>query len=100
MLVTVSPHLVPGADAAAVQSVDVVAALVHEATDKPVVAEHDGRHLGDVLVALVVADVAAVIHQAGHQVAPPSLLLVALLYLKVSNTWRVRGSAQDRLYLT
>lgn len=67
-------HLLSGADAAAVQIVDVAAALLHEAADQPEVAEDDGGHLGDVLVALVVADVATMIHQAGHQVALPRLL--------------------------
>ena len=66
-------------DAAAVQDVDVVFTFVHEATDETKVAEDDTGHLGDVLVTLVLADVATVIHQAGHQVAPPSLLLVTLL---------------------
>lgn len=73
-------------DAAAVQAVDVVSAFVHEAADQPVVAEDDAGHLGDVLVTLALADVATVIHEAGHQVAPPSLHLVTLLYLWVSNT--------------
>lgn len=72
-------------DAATVQVVDVLLTFVHEAADQPVVAEDDAGHLGDVLVALVLADVAAVIHQAGHQVAPPPLLLIALLYLQVGN---------------
>ncbi len=78
-------HLVSYVDAAAVQVVDVFFAFVHEAADQSVVAEDDTGHLGDVLVALVLANVAAVIYQAGHQVAPPSLLLIALFYLKVSN---------------
>lgn len=73
-LLVFASHLLSCADAAAAQSVDVVATLVHEAADQPVVAEDDAGHLGDVLVALVVADVAAVIHQAGHQVALPQLL--------------------------
>lgn len=76
-------------DAAAAQAVDVFFTFVHEAADQSVVAEDDAGHLGDVLVTLVLADVATVIHQAGHQVAPPSLLLVTFLYLKVSDTRRV-----------
>lgn len=67
-------HLLPCADAAAAQRVDVVAAAVHEATDEAVVAEDDAGHLCDVLLAVVVADVAAVVHQAGHQVALAQLL--------------------------
>lgn len=70
-------------DAAAAQCVDVVFALVHEAADEPVVTEDDAGHLGDVLVALVLADVAAVVDQAGDQVAPPSLFLLALLDLEM-----------------
>lgn len=77
-----SSYLVSHVDAATVQDVDVLFTFVHEATDQPVVAEDDAGHLGDVLVALVLADVATVIHQAGHQVAPPPLLVVALLYLR------------------
>lgn len=67
-------HLLSRADAAAVQRVDVVMAAVHEAADEPVVAEDDGGHLGDVLLAVVVADVPTVVHQAGHQVALAQLL--------------------------
>lgn len=48
--------------------------LLHEAADQPEVAEDDGGHLGDVLAALVVADVAAVIHQTGDQEAFTQLL--------------------------
>lgn len=69
-----SPHLLSGADAATFQRVDVIATLVHEAADQPVVAENDGGHLGDVLVALVVGDVATVIYKAGNQVTFPQLL--------------------------
>lgn len=72
-------------DAAAAQVVDVFFTFVHEAADQSEVTEDDAGHFGDVLVALVLADVATVIHEAGHQVAPPSLLLVALLYLQVSD---------------
>lgn len=70
--------------ASTVQVVDVVFTFVHEATDQPIVTEDDASHLCDVLVTLVLADVATVIHQAGHQVAFPPLLLITLLYLKVS----------------
>lgn len=75
-----------GSDAAAAQRVDVVFALVHEAADEPVVAEDDASHLGDVLVALVLADIAAMVHQARDQVAAPPLLLLALLDLETF--WR------------
>lgn len=74
-------HLLAGADAAAAQRVDVVAAAVHEAADEAEVAEDDAGHLGDVLLAVVVADVAAVVHQAGHQVALAQLLGGALFNL-------------------
>lgn len=63
------------------QGVDVIATLVHEAADQPVVAVDDGGHLGDVLVALILRDVAAMIHQAGHQVAFPTQLLCTFLDL-------------------
>lgn len=67
-------HLLSRADAAAAQRVDVITTAVHEAADEPVVAEDDGGHLGDVLLAVVVADVPTVVHQAGHQVALAQLL--------------------------
>ena len=76
-----SSHLLAGGYAATVQAVDVLATIVHEATDEAVVAEHDAGHLGDVLVALVLRDVAAVIHQAGNQVALSSLLRRTFFYL-------------------
>lgn len=84
-------------DAAAAQVIDVLFTFVHEATDQSVVAEDDAGHFGDVLVTLVLADVATVIHQAGHQVAPSPLLLVTLLYLKVSNmiTYQTHGRSKD-----
>lgn len=77
-------------DAAAAQAVDVLFAFVHEAADQLVVAEDDAGHLGDVLVALVLADVATVIHQAGHQVAPAPLLVITLLYLQAGRQAGVR----------
>lgn len=64
------------------QGVDILATFVHEATDEAVVTEHNAGHLDDVLVALVLCDVTAVIHQAGHQVALPSLLRCTFFYLK------------------
>lgn len=64
------------------QGVDVLFALVHEATDEAVVTEDDAGHLGDVLITLVLCDVTTVIHQAGHQVALPPLLLMALFELR------------------
>lgn len=75
-------------DASTAQAVDVFFTLVHEATDQPVVTEDYTGHLGDVLVTLVLADVATVINQAGHQVAPAPLLLVTLLELKIINMRR------------
>lgn len=76
-----SSHLLAGGYAATVQAVDVLATIAHEATDEAVVAEHDAGHLGDVLVTLVLRDVAAVIHQAGNQVALSSLLRRTFFYL-------------------
>ena len=46
------------------QGVDVLTTLVHEAADEAVVAEDDARHLRYVLLAVVLCDVATVIHQA------------------------------------
>lgn len=82
-------HLLSYVDAPAAQAVYILFAFIHEATDESVVAEDDAGDLGDVLVALVLADVASVIHQAGHQVSPPSLLLVTLLYLQVRGMRRI-----------
>lgn len=79
-------HLLPHADAAAVQRVDVLAAAVREAADEAEVAEDDAGHLGDVLLAVVVADVAAVVHQAGHQVALAQLLGSAFFNLAIGGT--------------
>ena len=84
-------HLLSSADAATVQRVDVLAAFVHEAADEPEVAEDYGGHLGDVLVALPLTDVATVIHQAGHQVALALLLLCAFFDLQ--------GWAHQKKYL-
>lgn len=67
-------HLLSSDDVPTLQGVDVFKTLVREATDHSVVAEDDAGHLGDVLVALVVADVATMFHQTGHQVAFPQLL--------------------------
>lgn len=61
---TVLAHLLAGVNAPTVQRVDVVLAAVHKAADEPVVAEDDGGHLCDVLVALVFSDVGTVIDQA------------------------------------
>lgn len=63
------------------QRVDVVSTLVHEATYEPVVTEDDAGHLGDVLIALVLGDVAAVIYQTGHYVAFTSLFNCAFFNL-------------------
>lgn len=46
-------YLLSCVDASTVQFVDVLLALVHEAADQPVIAEHYTGHLGDVLVTLV-----------------------------------------------
>lgn len=66
--------LLPSVDAATEQSVDVFTAVVHEATDEPVITEDDAGHLGNVLPAFVVTDIATVIHQARHEVTLPQLL--------------------------
>jgi hypothetical protein len=92
-----SSHLLAGRYAATVQAVDVLATIVHEATDEAVVAEHDAGHLGDVLVALVLRDVAAVIHQAGNQVALSSLLCRTFFYL---NGRRGKWLAYVTIYLS
>ena len=60
---THAAHLVSHVDTAAAQAVNIFFAFVHEAADQSVVTEDDTGHLGDVLVALVLADVVAVIHQ-------------------------------------
>lgn len=57
-------HLLACVHTPAVQSVNVLLAAVHKAADEPVVAEDDGSHLRDVLVALVFSDVGTVIYQA------------------------------------
>lgn len=88
------PHLLPHIDASAVQQVDVLLAFVHESTDESVVTEDDAGHLGDILVTLVLADVATVIHQARYKVAPPSFFVVALLYLQVHWGGGVKQSHQ------
>lgn len=73
------------------QCVDVVVTFVHEAADEPVIAEDDGGHLSDVLIAVVLTDVATVIYQTGHKVALPLLLLGTFLNLDkvVSRKYRV-----------
>lgn len=73
-MLCLTSDLLPSVDAATEESVDVFTAVVHEATDEPVIAEDDAGHLGNVLPALVVTDVATVIHQAGHEVTLPQLL--------------------------
>lgn len=87
-------HLLPCADAAAAERIDVITAVVHEATDEPVVAEDNACHLGDVLFALVFADVATVIHQAGHDVALPQLLCSTFFNL---NTAKSQGMNSNHL---
>lgn len=59
-------HLLSSVNTPTVQRVDVVFAAVHKATDEPVVAEDDGSHLCDVLIALVFSDVGPVIYQTWH----------------------------------
>lgn len=81
-------HLISCADAAAAKGVDVIATLVHESADQPVVAEDDAGHLGDVLVALVVADIVAVVDEAGHQVALPQLLCCTFFNLSKEHRQR------------
>lgn len=85
-------HLFFRADTATAQRVDILATLVHEAADQTVVAEDDAGHFVDVLVALVVADVAAVIHQTGHQEAFPQLL--GCTFFNLSHQERKKKSLQ------
>lgn len=59
-------HFLPSVDASTVKGVDVLSTLVHEPAYEPVVTEDDAGHLRDVLIALVLRDVATMIHQAGH----------------------------------
>lgn len=82
----VERYLFSKANAPAFQNVDVIFAVIHEATDEPVVTENDGCHLGDVLVALVLGDVATVIHQAGNQV-PFSKWLISALFDLLKGKW-------------
>lgn len=63
-----SRYLFSKPNAPTFQNVDVIFTVIHEATDQTVITENDGCHLGDVLVTLVLSDVASVIHQAGNQV--------------------------------
>jgi len=79
--ISISGYLFPGSDAAAFQEVDVSLAVVHEAADQPVIAEDNGCHLGDVLMALVLRDVASVIHQTRHQEAFANWFICTLLDL-------------------
>lgn len=79
-------YLLSGYDAATVQHVYVLPTFVHEATDESVVAEDDGGHFGDVLVALIVSDVTAVIHQTGHQVTFPKFLCCTFFNLGKSDS--------------
>lgn len=74
-------YLLSSADATTMQHVDVLAALVHEPADEPEVTEDDRGHFGDILVALPLADVATVIHQAGHQIALALFLFCAFFDL-------------------
>lgn len=69
-------------NASTLQGVDVFSAFVHKATYEPIVAEDDAGHLGDVLMALAFCDVGAVVHQAGHQIAFPPLLICTLFQLR------------------
>ena len=92
----VTSDLLPGADAAAEQGVDVVATVVHEAADELVVAEDDAGHLGHVLPALVLADVATVIHQAGNEVALPQLLPSTFFDLHTGQEVRAGSGAPER----
>lgn len=80
--------LLPSVDAATEECVDVFTAVVHEATDEPVIAEDDAGHLGNVLPALVVTDVATVIHQAGHEVTLPHLLSSTFFNLHIGQEVR------------
>lgn len=67
-----SRYLFSKPNAATFQNVDIIFAVIHEATDQTVITENDGCHLGDILVTLIFSDVASVIHQAGDQVTFPN----------------------------
>lgn len=67
------------------QGVDVLSALVHESAYKAEVTEDDAGHLRDVLTALVLGDVATVIHQAGHEIALTSLFSCTFFNLEPEN---------------
>lgn len=83
-------HFFSSDDASTVQGIDVLSALVHEATYEAVVTEDDTGHLCDVLMALVLSDVATVIHQAGHQIAFTSLLICTFFNLGSEQNHRFR----------
>lgn len=80
-----SGYLFSGSNAATFQEIDVSLAVVHEATDQPIIAEDNGCHFSDVLMALVLSDVASVIHQTRHQEAFTNGFICTLLDLLKEN---------------
>lgn len=58
-----SEYLFSRSNAATFQEIDVSLAVIHEATDQPIITEDNGCHFSDVLMTLVLGDVASVIHQ-------------------------------------
>lgn len=88
-MLCLTSDLLPSVDAATEESVDVFTAVVHEATDEPVIAKDDAGHLGNILPALVVTDIATVIHQAGHEVTLPQLLSSTFFNLQMGQKVRL-----------
>lgn len=76
-----SRYLFSRSNAATFQEIDVSFAVVHEATDQAVITEDNGCHFSDVLMALVLSDVASVIHQTWHQEPFTNWFICTLLYL-------------------
>lgn len=63
-----SRYLFTKTDTATFQNVDIIFAVIHEATNQTVITENDSCHFGNVLVTLIFSYVASVIHQAGNHV--------------------------------
>lgn len=63
-----SRYLFSKTDTATFQNVDIIFAVIHEATNQTVITENDSCHFGNVLVTLIFSYVASVIHQAGNHV--------------------------------
>lgn len=56
-------YLFSRSNAATFEEIDVSFAVIHEATDQTIITEDNGCHFSDVLMALVLSDVASMIHQ-------------------------------------